>query len=120
MSRRGDITAHLVTLPPGPGAWTTVSQSPPFPDQWALYSTGQVQFRLLVGNVVVGGPYLHDPVAQLPPSLALPPSAMLQLRNPAAAGLNVLAIVARNIVATTADFPETFPVRPPRSLSDAS
>jgi len=103
VGRLGNIPSHLVELRPGPGAWTTISQSPPYPDRVSLYATAQVQFRLLMGNLIVGGPYLHDPVAQLPPSLPLPPSAMLQCRNPAVAGATVMCLAARDIVATSED-----------------
>lgn len=103
MSSRGlvwpEIPIHRVELPPGPGPWTNITQGPPYPDRVVVWADGPIQFRLVIGTLIAAGPYNHDPALAPPPFLSVPSSAVVQVRNPAGGGVNVTALVSRDIVA---------------------
>ncbi len=75
-----------------------MTQGPPYPDRVVLWADGPIQFRLVIGTLIAAGPYNHDPALGAPPQLSVPASAVVQLRNPAGAGLPVTALISRDIV----------------------
>ena len=95
-----DIPVHWFDLEPGPGAWTNATEAPPYPSRVSLWSVAAVQYRLIIGNFIIAGPYVHDPALQPPPVLSLPSSAVLQLRNGAVVGGTISALISQDIATT--------------------
>ncbi len=93
-----EVPTHQLELPSGPGPWTNAGEAPPYPDRASIWAAGPIQYRLVVGLAVLAGPYAHDPALGAPPLISVPSSTVLQVRNPAGAGLPIQVTVCRDIV----------------------